>query len=61
MLYATRATCGYQKTQDFAENLGKSSENPIFWFFSDLWHSNGQNFSDQELKLLYAVRPTRGY
>ena len=49
------------KTRDFTENSGKSSENPKFWFFSDLRRSDGQNFSDQELKLLYATRATRGY
>ena len=50
-----------QKIRDFTENSGKSSENPNFWFFSDLRRSNGQNFSDEELKLLYATRATCGY
>ena len=49
------------KTRDFLENSGKNSKNPNFWFFSDLRRSNGQNFSDQELKLLYVTRATRGY
>ena len=49
------------KTWDFTENSGKTSENPNFWFFLDLRRSNGQNFSGQELKLLYATRATRGY
>ena len=61
VLYATRATRGYQKHGIFAENSGKSSKNPNFWFFSDLRRSNNQNFLDQELKLLYATRATRGY
>ena len=50
-----------QKTWDFIENSGKNSKNPNFWFFLDLRRFNGQNFSDQELKLLYATRATRGY
>ena len=49
------------KTRDFTENSGKNSKNPNFWFLSDLRRSNGQNFSDQELKLLYATRSTREY
>ena len=50
------------KTRDFTKNSGKkNSKNPNFCFFSDLRHSNGQHFSDQELKLLYATRATRGY
>ena len=50
-----------QKIRDFAENSGKSSKNPNFWVFSDLRRFNGHNFSDQELKMLYATRATRGY
>ena len=61
VLYATRATRGYQKHGIFTENSSKNSENPNFWFFSNLQRSNSQNFSDQELKLLYATRATRGY
>ena len=50
------------KTRDFTKNLGKNSKkNPNFWFFSDLRCFNGQNFLDQELKLLYAMRATREY
>ena len=49
------------KTRDFTENSGKSLENPNFWFFSDLQHSDDHIFSDQKLKLLYATRATRGY
>ena len=36
------------KTRDFAEFLIKNSENPMFWFFSDLRLSAGQNLSEQE-------------
>ena len=43
------------KTQDFVKSSGKSLKN------LDLRRSNGQNFSDQKLKLLYATRATRGY
>ena len=49
------------KIWDFAEISSKSSENPMFRFVSDLRRSDGQNLSDQELKLLYAMRATRGY
>ena len=31
------------KTRDFAEFSIKNSENPMFWFFSDLRLSDGQN------------------
>ena len=34
------------KTQDFAEFSIKNSENPMFWFFSDLRLSDGQNWSE---------------
>ena len=49
------------KTQDFAEFSIKNSENPMFWFFSDLRLSDGQNWSEQEAKLIHASRATRGY
>ena len=49
------------KTRDFAEFSIKNSENSIFWFFSDLRLSDGQNWSDQEAKLIHASRATRGY
>ena len=49
------------KTRDFAEISIKNSENPMFWFFSDVRHSEGQNWSDQELKLFYSMRATCGY
>ena len=49
------------KSRDLSEISSKSSENPMFRFFSDLRGSDGQNLSDQELKLLYAMGATRGY
>ena len=49
------------KTQDFAEFLIKNSENSMFWFFSDLRLSAGQNLSEQEAKLIHVSRATRGY
>ena len=30
-------------------------------FFSDLWRSECQNWSDQETKLIHALRAMRGY
>ena len=33
----------------------------MFWFFSDLRRFDGQNWSGQETKLIYASRATRGY
>ena len=50
-----------QKTLDFAEFSIKNSENPIFWFFSDLRLSDGQNWSEQEINLIHASRAMRGY
>ena len=32
----------------------------MFWFFSDLRLSDGQNWSEQEAKLIHALRATRG-
>ena len=49
------------KTRDFVEISSKSSENPMVRFISDLRRSDGKNLSDQELKLLYAMRATHGY
>ena len=37
------------------------SENPLFWFFSDLRFSTGQNWSEQKVKLIHALRATHGY
>ena len=50
-----------QKTRDFAKFSIKNSENLMFWFFSDLRLSNGQNWSDQEAKLIHASRAMREY
>ena len=33
----------------------------MFWFFSDLWLSDGQNWSEHEAKLIHASGATRGY
>ena len=49
------------KTRDFAEFSIKNSENPMFWFFSDLRLSDGQNWSEQKTKLIHTSRATRGY
>ena len=43
------------KTRDFAEFLIKNSKNPMFWFFSDLRLSDGQNWSEQEANLIHAL------
>ena len=50
-----------QKTRDFVEFSIKNSENPMFWFFSDLRLSDGQNWSEQEANLIHASRGTCGY
>ena len=49
------------KTRDFAEFLIKTSENPMFWFFSDLRLSAGHNWSKQKVKLIHASRATHVY
>ena len=49
------------KTRDFSEFSIKNSENLMFWFFSDLRLSDGQNWSEHEAKLIHASRATRGY
>ena len=49
------------KTRDFSEFSIKNSKNPMFWFFSDLRLSDGQNWSEHEAKLIHASRATRGY
>ena len=33
----------------------------MFWFFSDLRLSDGQNWSEQKAKLIHASRATCGY
>ena len=47
LLYATRATCGYQKHKISPRIQVKIRKNPKFWFFSNLRHSSGQNFRTQ--------------
>ena len=42
------------KIRDFAQFSIKNSENPMFWFFSDLRLSDGQNWSEHEAKLIHA-------
>ena len=49
------------KSRDFAEFSIKNSKNLMFWFFSDLRLSDGQNWSEQETKLIHASRATCGY
>ena len=39
----------------------RSLENPKFGIFSDLRRSDGQNWLDQETKLIHASQATRGY
>ena len=50
-----------QKTRDFTEFSIKNSENPMFWFFSDIRFSDGHNWSEQKVKLIHASRATHGY
>ena len=54
VLYLTRATCEYQKHGISPSFQLKNSENLMFWFFSNLWLSDGQNWSEQEKKLIHA-------
>ena len=61
MLYSMRAMRENKKKRDFTEFLIKNSKNPMFWFFSDLRISDGQNWSEQETKLIHASRAARGY
>ena len=61
MLYSTRATRGNQKHGISSSFQLKNSENPMFWFFSDLRFSDSQNWSEQEANLIHASRATRGY
>ena len=49
------------KTRDFAEISIKNSKIPMFRFFSYLRLFDGQNWSEQETKLIYASRATHGY
>ena len=54
MLYSMRATRGNQKHGISSSFQLKNSENPMFWFFSDLRLSNSQNWSEQKVKLIHA-------
>ena len=49
------------KNTGFHRVFNKTSENPLFWFFSDLRLSNGQNWSEQKVKLIHESRATYGY
>ena len=49
------------KTRDFVEFSIKNSENPMFWFYSNLRLSDGQNWSEKKANLIQASRATRGY
>ena len=45
-----------QKTRDFTEFSIKNSKNPMFWFFLDLRLSDNHNWSEQNVKLIHALR-----
>ena len=49
------------KNTGFRRVFNKNSENPMFWFFLDLRLSDGQNWSEQKVKLIHASRATREY
>ena len=49
------------KNTGFRRVFNKNSENPMFWFFSDLRLSDGQNWSEQKVKLIQTSRATREY
>ena len=49
------------KKRDFAKFSIKKSENHMFWFFSYLRFSDGQNWSEQKVKLIHASQATRRY
>ena len=49
------------KNTGFRRVFNKNSENPLFWFFSNLRLSDGQNWSEQKVKLIHASRATREY
>ena len=60
MLYSTRATRRNQK-HGILQIFFLNSENPLFWFFSDLRLSAGQNWSEQKVKLIHVSRATHGH
>ena len=49
------------KNTGFRRVFNKNLENPLFWFCSDLRLSDGQNWSEQKVKLIHASRATHGY
>ena len=49
------------KNTRFHRVFNKNSENHLFWLFSDLRLSAGQNWSEQKVKLIHASRATHGY
>ena len=49
------------KNTGFHRVFNKNSENPLFWFFSDLRLSAGQNWLEHNVKLIHASRATHGY
>ena len=49
------------KNTRFRRVFNKNSENPMFWFFLDLRLSDGQNWSEQKVKLIHASRVTHGH
>ena len=61
VLYLTRATCKYKKQGISPSFKLKIRKILSFGTFSDLWLSDGQNWSEQETKLIHASRPTHGY
>ena len=46
------------KNTGFHRVFNKNSENSLFWFFSDLRLSAGQNWSEQKVKLIHVSRAT---
>ena len=49
------------KNMGFRRVFNKNSKNPLFWFFSYLRLSDGQNWSEQKVKLIHASRAMHGY
>ena len=61
MLYSTRATRGNQKHGILPSFQLKFRKSYVLVFFSDLLLSDGQNWSEQKVKLIHVSRATRGY
>ena len=49
------------KNTGFHRVFIQNSENSLFWFFSYLRLSAGQNWSEQKVKLIHASRATHGH